>query len=150
MRGTPSLVKLLAKARALDELNATVSDFLGAPLNHHCHVANIDDDVVVIHADSPVWSARLRYRIPDVLEHLRRNDSSRRIGRAKIGVRPTALRQAEPTESGLANATASGRPRMSGDTARLIRSVADGSPDSNLSRVLLRIAKHGAGPGSRN
>jgi len=62
---------LITHARKLEFLNGKLLDLLPAPLPLHCQLAKIDGSTLVIIVDSPSWSARLRYSIPDLLAKLK-------------------------------------------------------------------------------
>ncbi len=58
------------KARELDSLNQKLQAFLPSPLNKHCTIANLRQDVLVLSVSSPAWSARIRYMTPAILNYL--------------------------------------------------------------------------------
>lgn len=65
------VASLISEAKKLEFLNNKLLDLLPAPLPLHCHLARIDREMLVIVVDSPSWSARLRYSIPDLLAKLK-------------------------------------------------------------------------------
>ncbi len=70
-RKNSKVASLITQARKLEFLNNKLLDLLPLPLPHHCHLAKIDQQTLVIVVDSPTWSARLRYCIPDLLTKLK-------------------------------------------------------------------------------
>ena len=123
---------LLQRARDLERVDGLIRQHLGTPLNRHCRLANLTPRSVVLHADSPVWSARLRYRTPEILALLRWRLQDPGLREAQVRVRPPG----EPP------ARAPGRPRLSAGTATLLRSVAEAIEDPRLRQALLRLARH--------
>ena len=67
----PTLNRLLAKARALQEINTLVRGWLPGPLAQKVRVAVIRDGVLVLTADSAAWATRLRYEASNLLEKAR-------------------------------------------------------------------------------
>ncbi|NIR28599.1 MAG: DUF721 domain-containing protein [Gammaproteobacteria bacterium] len=131
--GTASPLRgLLQHARDLERVDGLVRQHLGTPLNRHCRLANLTPRTVVLHADSPVWSARLRYRTPDILALLRRRLKQPGLREAQVRVRPPAQPAPRPPA----------RPRLSAGTAALLHSVAEGIEDPRLRQALRRLARH--------
>ena len=64
----PVLQRLLARARALQQLDEVVKTWLPEKLAEKVKVAVVRDGVLVLCAESPVWATRLRYEVPTVLE----------------------------------------------------------------------------------
>ena len=64
----PVLQRLLARARALQQIDAVVKTWLPEKLSEKVTVAVVRDNVLVLSAESPVWATRLRYEVPTVLE----------------------------------------------------------------------------------
>ncbi|MBN4080659.1 DUF721 domain-containing protein, partial [Beggiatoa alba] len=59
------IASLVTQARKIEFLNNILLNLLPSPLPFHCHLATIEKQTLVIVVDSPTWSARLRYSIPD-------------------------------------------------------------------------------------
>ena len=131
-RPSGDLARLLAHARHLAELDGALREFLGEPLGQHCRVANVTDRTVTLLADSPAWCSRLRFRGTEVLQHLRRITGRPAFSHIVVRVRPPHAVRPEPLRR---------RPRLSGATAKLLRSVAAGTEDQRLRNALLRLAE---------
>jgi hypothetical protein len=58
------LYLLLQHSDFLNQLNRWVQANLPAPLNQHCYVANLREQILVVYADSSLWATRLRYYAP--------------------------------------------------------------------------------------
>ena len=125
---------LLQQSQRLLQLTHTVQEHLPEPLNRHCAVANIQDDILVLITDSPAWSSRLRFHAPALLRELeRRHAVQLKSVRIKINP-PEQPRQVAVKE----------RPQMSAATAGLLRQVAGTVADPGLCEALQRLARHGA------
>ena len=81
------LKDLLAHAERLAVLDRALAGFLGDPLSLHCQLANISGTSVILHTDSPVWSARLRYQLPQILECLNQHYPEANLLRADVRVK---------------------------------------------------------------
>ena len=76
-----------AHAERLAVLDRALAGFLGEPLSLHCRLANISGTSVILHTDSPVWSARLRYQLPQILECLNQHYPEANLLRADVRVK---------------------------------------------------------------
>ena len=81
------LKELLVRAEELAVLNRQFAECVGPPLSSHCRLANVNGGTVILHADSPVWSARLRYQLPRVLEWLNKHHAKAVLVRAEVRVK---------------------------------------------------------------
>jgi hypothetical protein len=81
------LKDLLAHAKHLDMLNNELANCLGGTVSPHCRLANVNGTTVVLHADSPVWSARLRYLLPQVLKCLNQHHPEANLTRVDVRVK---------------------------------------------------------------
>jgi hypothetical protein len=64
------LARLVSRAGRLAALDRDLRARLPRPLADHCQVANLRENSIILHADSPVWAARLRYQRAMLLEAL--------------------------------------------------------------------------------
>ena len=87
-------------------------------------------------AESPAWSARVRFLTPQILDHLRRRLDNPRLDRVKIVTRPTELPVDPPARP---------RPRLSERSAALLECIARSSDNEALARVLQRLAGRAGG-----
>ncbi len=67
---TPGLQDLIAHTGYLQQLNQRLKQLLEEPIATHISVAAIREDTLIIHATSPAWAAKLRYRVPEILAGL--------------------------------------------------------------------------------
>ena len=125
--------RLVAKSHTLMQLNQALDNYLEAPLKHHCRIADYSSHVVVLHADSPVWSAKLRYRTPSILDFLRRECQLAELTSSEIRVRPPR-KDFRPSQSR--------RLALSRTASELVRSAAAGTRDPDLRAALIRLSQH--------
>ena len=127
------LQDLLAKAQQLSDMNRALHQHIGVPLQSHCQIADMTSDTVVLHADSPAWSSRLRYRVPDVLEFLQQYPWLQDAPRVQIRVRPPDRDIPSKAEKRLT---------LSAAASELIQSAAYATSDGDLREALLRLSRH--------
>jgi hypothetical protein len=125
------LGRLVAAGRHQDAANAALQEFLEEPLKGRVCVARASSETLTLVADSPAWSARVRYLTPQILDHLRSRLENPRLRNVKIVTRPTESRRPPPPPR---------RPRLSGRAAELLTSVARASDDPALAAALERLA----------
>lgn len=53
-------------------LDGHLKRLLETPLNDHCQVLALRNQVLILAADSPVWAARLRFHIPRLVKQFSR------------------------------------------------------------------------------
>jgi hypothetical protein len=125
------LGRLMADGRRLGAANTALNEFLDEPLKGRVNVARVDREILTLVAESPAWSARVRYLTPQILDHLRDRLDKPRLARVKIVTRPTVLPVDPPPRR---------RPRLSRHAAALIESVAKSSHNEALASALMRLA----------
>lgn len=105
---------------------------LPSPLCEHFILANISEDTLTLHTDSPAWAARLRFITPDILKYaqqLRRLHSPQTI---RIKVVPPASQSTSVKR--MIN--------LSHKNAQLIQDTADSINDPVLRAALTRLAQN--------
>ncbi len=125
------LGRLTAAGRRLGAANTALDEFLDEPLKGRISVARADRETLTLVAESPAWSARVRYLTPQILDHLRSRLDSPQLNRVKIVTRPTDL-PPDPSPRR--------RARLSHQAAALIESVAKSSDNEALASALMRLA----------
>lgn len=119
--------------RRLRELERTLGRCLrAAPERAAVRVAAFERGRLVLVTDSPVWCSRLRYESPALRACLARSGVS--VAQIELRVAPTRASAAPSAASGTRRA------RLSGDSARLLRSHARGVRDPALRAALERLA----------
>ena len=97
------LGRMLDKQRAL--LQAVRSQ-LPSPLDQHCLHARISGKLLIIHTDSPVWNARLRFHGPQLIQAMQQQ--APHLQQLKINIhidsghKPTRRRQISLSMNGAA------------------------------------------------
>ena len=125
------LGRLVAAGRHQDAANAALQEFLEEPLKGRVCVARASSETLTLVADSPAWSARVRYLTPQILAHLRSRLENPRLKKVKIVTSPTEYRRSPPPPR---------RPRLSGRAAALLACVARTSDNAALAAALERLA----------
>jgi len=130
-QSTGLVPQLMARTRELQRLEKTVLEHLPQALQGHCRLANLRDGTLVLQADSPVWGARLRYSVPNLLRELGRVRGMPRLKRIEILVRParvTLVRHDNESRT------------LGSNSARLLREVAAATEDPDLRRAWTQLA----------
>ena len=125
------LGRLMAAGRRLANANDALDEFLDEPLKGRVSVARASGETLILVAESPAWSARVRYLTPQILDHLRSRLDNPRLNRVKLVTRPTELPADPPARP---------RPRLSRRSAALLECVARSSDNEALASVLERLA----------
>lgn len=122
--------RLLEQGRLLQEMSRWLQQQLPLPLSLHCQVANIRENTLVLAADSPAWSSKLRFFSNNLLIKLKKEQKIM-LQRIDIIVVPRA-----------AEKTASPRQRtaISGSSADLLLQCAENETDPALKSALKRLA----------
>ena len=126
------LGRLTAAARRLGAANTALDEFLDEPIKGRVSVARADRETLTLVAESPAWSARVRYLTPQILDHLRGRLDNPRLNRVQIVTRPTETPVEAPVRRG---------PQLSEAAAAVIESVAKSSQNEALADALMRLAK---------
>jgi len=133
-RKNSQITELITQARKLEFLNNKLLDLLPLPLPHHCHLAKMDKQTMVIVVDSPIWSARLRYSIPDLLAKLKHQSQYFiPIKNIEIKVNPTWHTQTQVN-------TLKPKP-ISKKTAQCLKDTANTIDNATIKNALLKIAE---------
>ncbi len=133
-RKNSQITELITQARKLEFLNNKLLDLLPLPLPHHCHLAKMDKQTLVIVVDSPIWSARLRYSIPDLLAKLKHQSQYFiPIKNIEIKVNPTWHTQTRVN-------TLKPKP-ISKKTAKCLKDTANTIENATIKNALLKMAE---------
>jgi len=133
-RSPDTFQAVLNHTQRLEALNRTLRGCIPAPLNQHCQVANLRDNILILHADSSAWALKLRYSSRVLLQQLRQRGVPG-LNAIEVKVRPhnAAIRRPEKIRHA----------HMSGKTAQLLDSIASDISDDRLKVALQRLARHG-------
>lgn len=131
--GDGTLSPILRHAHELLRVEAIIRGLLPQNLRSRFRVANLRGRRLVLTTDSPVWATRLRCQLPDVLRRMKSAAPENSISEIDVKV---ALSQTRPTSKLLHH------PRLSANSAKLLRDTANGCGDGALQAALLRLASH--------
>ncbi len=131
------LARAIRRARQLDTLNNLFNQLVGKPLRQHCQVANLRQQTLIVHVDSPAWATRLRYQQSRLLTQLRALEQYSQITELKIQVKPVFSKRAPAR-----------RPALPGQAAReqasrQLAQVRDPQLRGRLARLLATASKPG-------
>ena len=130
--GHDSLRRLTRNSKRLQNLNSRVRNYLPAPLNSHCHVANLNERTLVLMVDSPIWATKIRLFLPKLIK-----TAGDQIDNIEIKVRPLGHETVSRP---------SRRPnRMSESTSKLLIQLANSTEEQKLKNALKRLARHSKG-----
>jgi hypothetical protein len=107
-----------------------IRSILPPPLDAHCMHAALDDGVLTLITDSPVWSSRLRFFAPALEQQL--GPRNGRICACRVRVQPSA---AAPTRVS--------RQKLSDQVVQHLIEAASGIEDDRLATALRRLASTG-------
>lgn len=131
-REKSDLAALLQHASELRAFQEELKTKLPSPLCDHFILANISEDTLTLHTDSPAWAARLRFLTPDILNHarqLRRLHPPRTI---RIKIVPPVSQPASLKRT----------INLSRKNAKLIRDTANSISDPVLRAALTRLSQN--------
>ena len=131
---------ILNHTQRLGALNRILRGCIPAPLNQHCQVANLRDNLLILHADSSAWALKLRYSSQTLLQQLRQYGVP---GLSAIEVKVRPNNAAVLDYAGIRGPEKIRYAHMSGKTAQLLDSIASDITDDSLKVALQRLARHG-------
>jgi hypothetical protein len=85
------LCRINQHSQTIKRLDNLSKASLPTPLNQHCHVANLRDKTLVIHAESNLWATRLRLLAPELLRRWQGDSSIPLIDQVLVRVRPPLI-----------------------------------------------------------
>ncbi len=62
---------LLDRLTKIQTIDKKLHEYLAPEMAKHCRVANIRKSTLVLAVDSPAWSHKLRFQLPDLLSYFR-------------------------------------------------------------------------------
>lgn len=127
-----NLQRLLARAKALQQLTSKIRQCLPETLSPHCLVANIRDHRLIVHTDTAARANLLRYYTPSIIKYLQQYPEFRNLRKVTIKVRPLYC---------LAPASQAQRPFLSPGNGTLLRNIASGMKDPHLKSAFLRLSR---------
>jgi hypothetical protein len=125
---------LIERRARLDRIAALLGSLLPTPLDRHCRVANLAQDVLVLQVDAPVWLTRLRLERPRLIAALRAHPEF-------AGVQKLQLRTAPEAATGTRPPPPRTSPVLPAAAAAQLRATASALSDPGLREALLRLAR---------
>jgi len=125
------LSSMLTHIGALRQLQKHLCSRLPPPLNQHITIANFHQQTLIVHTDSPTWAAKLRFKIPDILDIARNNRHLTDIQTVRIKVMPV-----EQTTDRAPPA------KISPQTAGILRQAAENTTDTALRSSLYNLSNN--------
>lgn len=128
------LGQLIDKSLYLQTISQILHEHLHRPLNEHCQVANLQDNCLIIIAESAAWATQLRYLAPELIKQLQAIPDLKHVETLRVLVRPAF----QP----IANDPPRRYPRtqLSEKSARFIKETAECIADDALKQALLKLA----------
>jgi hypothetical protein len=123
--------RLVSQARVLMSLEKTLQELLPEPLKAHCRLLAIRENTLVLAADSPVWAARLRFHVPQLVKQFNRSQTVK-LRTIQIRVRPAERNIPAPRRKSM--------PKRSKSSTTALQQVAQTVSDPGLKTALLRLA----------
>lgn len=133
LTASPALRELLEQAQQQQLLLARVRALLQPPVDRHLSAVIFDRGRLVLFADSPAWSSRLRFFSRQLSARLR-NEQNMTVNSIAVRVAIGHYRKQRRGQTCR---------ELSSANASLIRSVAEDIGDPELSRALNRLSRHG-------
>lgn len=130
------LNRLVHHCSRLQSLTRLIREFLPAPLNQHCQVANISDQQLILIADSSAWATMLYYQTNQLLDYLKQQPGLEHISNIRTRTRSPYHKSADVNPS---------PDRLPQYSAVLIHELADSMSNPTLKKALQRLARHSEG-----
>ena len=127
-----------AKARQAELVRKQLEPFweqvAGKDLAKHSYPVRLDGATLLIHADAPLWANQIRHRYSDYVQGLKRFPELRQLKDLRVRIVP--IRPVEKPRPSISE-----RPRLSGNSGKMIEGVAKGIADDKLREALLRLSR---------
>ncbi len=134
---------LLARSRRYEKLTLLLRQHLPPECDNHYAVTGIQQQELIIMADSPVWATRLRQLAPEIIALVRQHIAQiqhvhikSRFATAPLPSRKSALK------------TTTSKRHLSQRAGQQITSAASCISDESLKNALLKLARHQRKPRS--
>lgn len=137
--------KFVIQVKKLAHFKHLLHKILPVECHDHVEVANIRDQNLMLIADSPVWTTRLRQLSPQILEFIRKNTPNGDTNKEQIIHHiqiSTRYNVSEPDKQRSAGQKRKNKLKISEKTATLLSRSADSIEHQQLKSALLKIASH--------
>lgn len=129
LQDKPELKRLEREIRVQKTLLSHLRQCLPADIAAHCLHAQLHDETLVIHTDSPVWATRLRYLAPQLIDALAVEYPGLRAAKVRL-----AMEAHRPKSVG-------SPPHHSNRAAEIIHSSAGHTKSESLQKALRRLGE---------
>jgi hypothetical protein len=129
-----ALKKLIKKAKIIQQSGQQLESILDPSFQGHYQLANINQDVATIIAESSAWATRLRYNIPSILDAFNNQMGLKSVRTVRIKI--------APVQSTSMTASKKTKQKISHKTASFLKQTAESFSDKELSEIFSRIAQH--------
>lgn len=82
----PKLAEIVKQVAKLAELNRIVREYLPERLREYCMIGNFNRGLLTLNTTDSVWATQLRYLLPELREHLRKEAGLYQLTSIKINV----------------------------------------------------------------
>lgn len=127
---------LLDHSKQIRRLTLLLRQQLPANMAAHCRVANLRNDTLILAADSPAWSSKLRFHADNLLKTLNKKYDLGAKNVRIIVVPEAALPKQKPLH----------RTPISAATASLLEQCAESEHDPALREALLKLSRRNKRP----
>ena len=128
-----TLVSLSDKAKYLQCLNLSVKALLPGDLALHCQVANVRENVLILHLDTAEWATALHYQIADLLSQLREQQAYVALKSIQYKIRPVDGPAKKPIKEAI-------KP-LSSATRKLLDDMAKSVKNKELAEALAKLGQ---------
>jgi hypothetical protein len=135
LRNSDAVSALLVQLARNERVARRVRALLPADISDQCRQVSLDDGCLTLLTSSPVWSARLRFLLPQIIADLNADGLS--IHRGDIRVIPVELAGAKTPNRN--------SPALTPQASRCLRQAAAAVSDPALAASLERLASRGSG-----
>ena len=132
LQSSDVLCRFTQQLQTIENLNQMVKQCLPEPLNEHCWVANIKNNILTLATTSPSWKHQLHYQKTELLSKLRNLDDWRGISSIHLIVQPESL----PPPPILKTIP----PKLNDANRETILTIAEMIDNSRLKNALKRLA----------
>lgn len=130
-RAGGTLGQLSIRAAELSRLDRLLRTLLPAPLSDHVRACAVQGDQLVLQADAPAWSTRLRLEQARLLEQLRSRPAYAQLAGLRVTIATPPAPDARPQR----------RARMSAVAAQTLARCAEAQTDDALRDSLTRLSR---------
>ncbi len=130
---TGTFASLQKRAGHLQLIHEKIQSILPPPLGDHFTLANVNQNCLTLHTDSPAWAARLRFKTAEILNIIKPLCDTSPPKSIRIKVVLPSVVSTKPRR----------RQKMSDTNAKLILDTANSIKDPILRDALSRLSKRG-------